>query len=454
VVEADRSELERIGNLLEDWHYQVVRADDGKEAHRLVKKVRPALVVTALELPGLSGVELCQKIKREAKTADIPCLCVAFPEEIEDREIQTGLFTGEYVQKPVSARRFKRQVESVLSEWGQSQTEGPVLGDVSLGQIDRFLEEFEQEKITRQSRTGKKKVQKQKVPKKKIQKKKVQKKATQKAVPPKKATQKAVPPKKATQKAVPPKKATQKAAPPKKATQKAAPPKKAPPRKAAQKAVLPRATPPKTVKPVAPPAFAGIDDILEEFGLKSSRDALVASTESRPKAKRSELGLARVEQQKLNKQQKTSGKKVQQKQVQKKTVQKRQVEEEQVKPVAPPAFAGIDDILEEFGLKSSRDALVASTESRPKAKRSELGLARVEQQKLNKQQKTSGKKVPPKKAKKKTVRKGRILLMHLEEEQVKPVAPPAFAGCTSSAKVGRFGFQVKRQFEPMLIGLV
>jgi len=26
--------------------------------------------------------------------------------------------------------------------------------------------------------------------------------------------------------------------------------------------------------------------------------------------------------------------------------------------------------------------------------------------------------------------------------------------CTSSAKVGRFGFQVKRQFEPMLIGLV
>jgi 4,5-dihydroxyphthalate decarboxylase len=28
------------------------------------------------------------------------------------------------------------------------------------------------------------------------------------------------------------------------------------------------------------------------------------------------------------------------------------------------------------------------------------------------------------------------------------------SGCTSSAKVGRFGFQVKRQFEPMLIGLV
>lgn len=245
VVETDRSELERIGHMLEDWNYQVVRADDGKQALSLVKKVRPALVVTSLELPGLSGVELCQEIKKEEKTADIPCLCVAFPEEMQDREIQTGLFTGEYVAKPVSARRFKRQVDAVLRESRPDKSRGPALKDDSVSQIERYMEEFEQQKITQQRKTGTKKVPK----------KKVQKKAKPKTVPP--------------------------------------------------KTVRPKTVPPKTVKPVAPPPFVGIEDILEEFGLHSSRDVPDAGGESRPKPKYSELDLVRVELQSLREEEAT-----------------------------------------------------------------------------------------------------------------------------------------------------
>ena len=50
--------------------------------------------------------------------------------------------------------------------------------------------------------------------------------------------------------------------------------------------------------------------------------------------------------------------------------------------MAPPVFAGIDDILEEFALRSSPDAPVPSQESLPEPKYSELDLARVVEQNM------------------------------------------------------------------------
>ena len=259
VVETDRSELERIGGMLEDWHYEVVAVDDGKRALSLVKKMQPALVVTSLELPGLSGVELCEKIRRGAKTANIPCLCVAFPEEIESWEIQPGLFTGEYIQKPVSALRFKRQIDMVLRESRPRESEGSALQSVSVSQIDRYLEEFEQQRMTQPQKPSRKKTAKKKTTKKKVQQK-VQ---------------------------------------------------------------------PEQVKPVAPPKYVGVDDILAEFGLRSSGAKPVSDQRSRPKPK-----------------------------------------------------TGFDDIMEDLDLEPSRNAPVSGKKSRPKPRISELDLARAELQSM------------------------------------------------------------------------
>ena len=249
VVETDRSELERMGDMLEAWNYQVELADDGKRALSLARKVRPRLVVTSLELPGLSGVELCQEIRKDAKTADIPCLCVAFPEEIENWEIQTGLFTGEYLQKPVSVRQFKRRINIALKESGSDETQAPVTGDVSVAQIDRYMKEFQQLKTKQQQKTSGKKVTQEKVKQKQVKQKKATQKTSGKKVKQKKVKQKQV-----------------------------------------QR---------EQVKPVAPPVFAGIDDILEEFALRSSPDAPVPSQESLPEPKYSELDLARVVEQNM-----------------------------------------------------------------------------------------------------------------------------------------------------------
>ena len=273
VVETDRSELERIGGMLEDWHYEVVAVDDGKRALSLVKKMRPALVVTSLELPGLSGVELCEAIRRGAKTANIPCLCVAFPEEIESWEIQPGLFTGEYIQKPVSALRFKRQIDLVLRESRPRESEGSALQSVSVSQIDRYLEEFEQQRMT-EPQTSRKKTAKKKSAKKTTKKKTTKKKITKKKV---------------------------------------------------QKKIVPR----ETIEPVAPPKFVGVDDILAEFGLRSSGARPVSDQRSRPKPK-----------------------------------------------------TGFDDIMEDLDLEPSRNAPVSGKKSRPKPRISELDLARAELQSM------------------------------------------------------------------------
>ncbi|MDA2934315.1 response regulator [Acidobacteria bacterium AH-259-D05] len=145
VVEADPSELERISDVLEEWHYQVLTARDGEQALPLVKKDRPSLVLTSLELPGFSGVQLCQKIREEKQTAHIPCVCMAFAEEIQNWEIQAGLFTGEYIQKPVSFRRLRTEIDAALKESSQTLTGGTAVEVAKKDQIDQYIEEFQRQ---------------------------------------------------------------------------------------------------------------------------------------------------------------------------------------------------------------------------------------------------------------------------------------------------------------------
>ncbi|MEE8348913.1 MAG: HD domain-containing phosphohydrolase [Acidobacteriota bacterium] len=256
VVEKDQAELDRLSNLLEAWDYQVVRADDGKQALRMVRKAKPALVVTSLELSGLTGIELCEKIKNDEETAHIPCICVAFPEEIANAEIPTGLFTGECLHKPVSARLFKKHIKLAFKASRPKEPSPAVAGDGGVTEIDRYLEEYEQQKLKKQSKPGRKKAAKKKASKK-TTKKKVTKQAAKK-------------------------------------------------NQTARKKVLPV-----PVTPAPPLGPTGIDDILEEFGLKPSQKSVpskqarpepeysVPRKQNRPRVEYSELDLARLDLQQM-----------------------------------------------------------------------------------------------------------------------------------------------------------
>lgn len=114
LVEDDRA----LAELL-DWHfqqegYEVVRTPDGEEALLLAREAPPDIVLLDWMIEGLSGIEVCRRLRRATDTANVPIIMLTARGEEEDRI--RGLETGadDYVTKPFSPRELVARVAAIL----------------------------------------------------------------------------------------------------------------------------------------------------------------------------------------------------------------------------------------------------------------------------------------------------------------------------------------------------
>src|SRR5919198_249617 len=106
--------------------YRVVAAVDGKQALQRWEEESPNLVLLDLDLPKLSGFEVCRRIRRESETPVI-LLSSRIGEEGVVRGFQSG--ADDVVTKPFSVRQLHVRMQAVLR---RARTDGP-------GQLDRAL---------------------------------------------------------------------------------------------------------------------------------------------------------------------------------------------------------------------------------------------------------------------------------------------------------------------------
>jgi two-component system phosphate regulon response regulator PhoB len=114
LVEDDRA----LADLLK-WHfdregYEVVRTADGEEALMLADERTPDLVILDWMIEGVTGIEVCRRLRRKAATASVPIIMLTARGEESDRI--RGLDTGadDYVTKPFSPRELTARVNAVL----------------------------------------------------------------------------------------------------------------------------------------------------------------------------------------------------------------------------------------------------------------------------------------------------------------------------------------------------
>ena len=114
LVEDDRA----LADLLM-WHfsrecYDTVRSADGEEALLLAEERAPDLVILDWMIEGVTGIEVCRRLRRKASTAHVPIIMLTARGEESDRI--RGLETGadDYVTKPFSPRELLARVGAVL----------------------------------------------------------------------------------------------------------------------------------------------------------------------------------------------------------------------------------------------------------------------------------------------------------------------------------------------------
>jgi two-component system phosphate regulon response regulator PhoB len=101
------------------WHFEreefdVDHTPDGEEALMRAKESPPDIVLLDWMIEGISGIEVCRRLRRSAGTSNVPIIMLTGRGEEQDRV--RGLETGadDYVTKPFSPRELVARVGAVL----------------------------------------------------------------------------------------------------------------------------------------------------------------------------------------------------------------------------------------------------------------------------------------------------------------------------------------------------
>ena len=113
VVEDTASEQDLIVSYLSEGGYTVISANNGQEALKKIETKKPDVVITDLVMPGMSGLELCRSLKKNAENKDVPI--VACTSKNQELDKLWGMKQGinVYITKPFSREDILRAVRSV-----------------------------------------------------------------------------------------------------------------------------------------------------------------------------------------------------------------------------------------------------------------------------------------------------------------------------------------------------
>ena len=114
IVDDEAAIREMISIALDLAGFDCIEAEDALQAHHLVVDERPALILLDWMLPGMTGIELARRLKRDENTSEIPIIMLTARGE-EDNKIQ-GLDAGadDYITKPFSTRELISRIKAVL----------------------------------------------------------------------------------------------------------------------------------------------------------------------------------------------------------------------------------------------------------------------------------------------------------------------------------------------------
>ena len=123
VVEDDEDIQAIIRFNLERANYHTEQALSGEVALSLLEDYQPHLVILDLMLPGLTGIDICLKIKQSVEFEHIPIIMVTAKGEQED--IIRGLDAGadDYISKPFHPKELLSRIRAVLRRSQPTATE-------------------------------------------------------------------------------------------------------------------------------------------------------------------------------------------------------------------------------------------------------------------------------------------------------------------------------------------
>ena len=133
LVDDEPEILTLVRDYLTREGYTVVTAINGHEGMELIEREKPDLVLLDWMLPGISGLEMCKRLR---ETSTIPIIMLTAKSEEIDRVLGLEFGADDYIVKPFSLRELAARVKTVLRRSaGEAQETVPAVitrGELSL----------------------------------------------------------------------------------------------------------------------------------------------------------------------------------------------------------------------------------------------------------------------------------------------------------------------------------
>jgi two-component system cell cycle response regulator DivK len=113
VVEDNLLNLKLIGALITAQGYEVLEATTGSLALELARRHHPALIVTDIRLPDISGLEVTRLLKADVGTADIAVIGTSAHAAADDGATQEAGFDA-FMAKPIRVSDFIQVLHSLV----------------------------------------------------------------------------------------------------------------------------------------------------------------------------------------------------------------------------------------------------------------------------------------------------------------------------------------------------
>jgi len=120
IIEDDRDIADLIAIHMDDNGHESTKVHDGKEGLLKAMEGLHDLIILDLKLPGMDGLEICQKLRLEKM--DVPIIMLTSKSEEIDKVLGLEIGADDYMTKPFSLRELVARVKTVMRR-GRTQAE-------------------------------------------------------------------------------------------------------------------------------------------------------------------------------------------------------------------------------------------------------------------------------------------------------------------------------------------
>ncbi|MFQ5867914.1 MAG: PleD family two-component system response regulator [bacterium] len=116
IVEDNPQAVKLVKFILEKNDYSTISAKDGEEGLRMARERKPDLIILDLMLPEMDGYQVCESLKVDPNTREIPVIVLTALDTGADFEKALEKKADWYITKPFEARHLLKRVTYLIEK--------------------------------------------------------------------------------------------------------------------------------------------------------------------------------------------------------------------------------------------------------------------------------------------------------------------------------------------------